>query len=49
MNKHHDHTNTASLGAPHDWDQVQLPCDALPITCIEYSMLGKYKSASVAA
>jgi hypothetical protein len=35
MNKHQHHTNNAVLGAPKDWDQAQLPCDALPITRIE--------------
>lgn len=25
-------TNNAILGAPPDWDQGELPCDALPVT-----------------
>jgi len=35
MNKHQHHTNNAVLGALKDWDQAQLPCDALPITRID--------------
>ncbi len=26
------HTNNRVLGAPKDWDQEQLPCNALPIS-----------------
>lgn len=35
MYKYQHHTNNAVLGAPAGWDQVQLPCSALPITRTE--------------
>ncbi len=44
INKHQHHTNNAVLGAPNDWDQSQLPCDALPITRIEVGGMPAFAS-----
>lgn len=32
MNKTQHKSNNRVLGAPKDWDQDDLPCDALPVT-----------------
>lgn len=32
MNRVQHPSNNAVLGAPADWDQKALPCDALPVT-----------------
>lgn len=36
MNRAQHPSNNAVLGAPTGWDQDALPCDALPITRIEW-------------
>ena len=35
MNKVQHHSNNAVLGAPANWDQKVLPCNALPVTRAE--------------
>ena len=36
MNRAQHPSNNAVLGAPAGWDQGELPCDALPITRVDW-------------